>query len=205
MDLSAKFFRLLFPSAIFQSAGNHVYLTFDDGPHPVATPAVLEILRQFDARATFFVTGSRVREFPGLVRRMIEDNHRIGNHAFHHKNIIFQPRKAILEDIRLCNQAVTDAVGLTPTLFRPPFGYYDRRVLSVVRTLGMRLVHWSHDVRDFTGKATPHSMHRIAERVAKGSILLLHDNDSTASSIPSYLPSLVESLKTRGFTFDALD
>jgi peptidoglycan/xylan/chitin deacetylase (PgdA/CDA1 family) len=204
MDLSARFFRLLFPTAIFEMTGPDVHLTFDDGPHPQATPAVLETLRRFDIRATFFVTGTRVREFAGTAKMIAADGHSIGNHAFHHKNMIFQSTKEIVENITHGNEAVADTTGLTPTLFRPPFGYYDYRILRIARSLGMRLVHWSHDTRDFKGNVGLASVHRIADRVKSGSILLLHDNDATSSVIRSLLPQLVEALKARGFTFAAL-
>lgn len=205
MDLSARLLRIIFPSAIFETTSDNIHLTFDDGPHPTATPAVLEILRKCDIRATFFLTGSRVREFPGLAKNIIADNHTIGNHAYHHNSMLFQPKNESLNDIVNCNAIIRETTGVTPTLFRPPFGYYDFRVAGVVRSLGMRLVHWSHDVRDFRRRTDANSIRRVAENVTKGSILLLHDNDATTSTITSYLPLLIDSLKTRGFSFASLD
>ncbi len=204
MDLSARFYRFLFPSAIFETTGNSVCLTFDDGPHPVTTPAVLDILRQFNIRATFFVLGIHAREFPDIVKAVAGEGHSIGNHAFHHTKMLYQSKSKILENILRGNEAVANAIGSAPTLFRPPYGYYDYRVLKTVQSLGMRLAHWSHDTRDFAGTLTEASARNIGSRVTPGSILLLHDNEATASSVRVYLPPLLESLKSRDFTFTPL-
>ncbi|HTP13145.1 MAG TPA: polysaccharide deacetylase family protein [Bacteroidota bacterium] len=205
MDFSARLFRLFVPSAVYEMDDGHVHLTFDDGPHPTATPEVLAELRRAGVRATFFVTGARVRELPDIARRVIQDGHSIGNHAFHHRNLFFQSSVHVRREVEECNQAVFDATGFTPTLFRPPFGYAHERLAGVVRSMGMRIVQWSHDVRDFTGKVDADSMHRVALRTRNGAILLLHDNDATATLVHSYVPLIIRLLRERGFTFSALD
>ncbi len=205
MDFSARLFRLLLPSATFLSADGHVHLTFDDGPHPTATPAVLEVLRNTRIRATFFVTGSRVREFPDMAKQIVRDGHSIGNHAFHHRNLVFRSAAYVKMEIEECNRAVREATGVTPSLFRPPYGYYQYRVIRVAQSLGMRVVHWSHDVRDFTGRVDAASLRKVVQRTSKGAILLLHDNEETASRVRTYVPLLIQFLQERGFTFNRLD
>ncbi len=204
MDLSARFFRIFFPPALFETSSDSIHLTFDDGPHPQATTAVLDVLRQSGIRATFFLTGERVVQFPELAKRIVEEGHTIGNHAYSHRAMIFASRKAIVKNIVDGNHAIKHATGVLPRLFRPPFGYYDLRMPGIVQSLGMKLVHWSHDVRDFARRPDNGSLGRISNSVTKGSILLLHDNDSTAQSINSYLPALIDLLKVRAYSFSPL-
>ncbi len=204
MDLSARFFRIVFPTSIFQTDSSAVHLTFDDGPHPEATSTVLDVLRDSGVQATFFLTGSRVRLYPDLAKRILAEHHCVGNHAYHHTNMVLSSSQSIAENIVAGNDAIAGATGIPPTLFRPPFGYYDHRIVRIVHSLGMTLIHWSHDTRDFSRNFDDSALHRVAQSVRPGSILLLHDNDATAPTIKTYLPRLIGLLHDRGFSFAAL-
>lgn len=205
MDFSAQVFRALFPSAVFNTQDGTVHLTFDDGPHPVATPKVLDILRRFDIRATFFLVGRHVQQLPHLAKQIVAEHHHVGNHSYNHTNLLLRSKKVICQEITKTNETICESTGITPTFFRAPYGFYDYRTVKVVQSLGMQLVHWTNDVRDYETACTASQAGERTRRVGRGSIVLLHDNDSTAEKITSFLPALIEELRNRGFAFAPRD
>jgi peptidoglycan-N-acetylglucosamine deacetylase len=163
-------------------AAGAVALTFDDGPHPEGTPAVLEILAQRGARATFFVVGEQVVKRPQLLARMLDAGHEVALHGYRHR---LQPRlsmRELAEDIRRGTAAIEDAIGLTPRLHRPPYGVYSPTGLEIVRERGMQPLLWSRWGKDWRKFTTPA---RIARRasvgLAAGDVVLLHDADFYSS------------------------
>jgi peptidoglycan/xylan/chitin deacetylase (PgdA/CDA1 family) len=206
LDLFSTVYKLFVPSATFSRSDDAVYLTFDDGPHPTATPTVLDILSTFRVKSTFFLLGSHARQFPRLARDIAADGHAIGNHSYHHINLAFRGKELIHREITTANDAIIQASGVTPKLFRPPFGFFGPRTVNIVESLGMRLVHWSNDPRDFEmTRDDQRSVAKIVRRIDKGSIVLLHDNDATADTIAAFLPLFITALQDRGLTFSSLD
>ena len=205
IDFAPKIYRRLFPSVTFDVPGNSVYLTFDDGPNPRATSKVLAVLNKFGVKACFFLLGRNAKEYPALVRAIADDGHTIGNHSFNHSNLVFRRKDFVRREIVLTNEVIKEACGSTPTLFRPPFGFFDLRTLNTIRSLGMRLVHWTNDTRDFEPHTNETHIGTMAHRIGKGSIILLHDNDATSGRIESVLPALIRSLLDRGHTISPLD
>ena len=205
IDLSSKIYRVLFPSVTFSGAGNAVHLTFDDGPHPTATSIVLNILKQFNLKSTFFLLGRQVEQFPELARLIAADGHTIGNHSFSHGNLVFRREGFVRREVTTTNELIFQTCGVKPKLFRPPFGFFDLRTLNIVESLEMRLVHWSNDSRDFESRTTEENIVNLIRRIDKGSIVLLHDNDSTAGKIGTILPTMIRGLLNRGLNFSSLD
>jgi peptidoglycan/xylan/chitin deacetylase (PgdA/CDA1 family) len=155
-----------------------VALTFDDGPHPEGTPAILELLARHRATATFFVVGEQVRRRPELLVRIREQGHQVALHGDRHR---LQPRlgrKALREDLRRGAAAIEDAVGAAPTWHRPPYGIYSASGLAATREAGMAPLLWSRWGKDWRRLTTPS---RIAARVTHGllpgDVILLHDAD----------------------------
>jgi peptidoglycan/xylan/chitin deacetylase (PgdA/CDA1 family) len=168
------------PAAQEQGA---IVLTFDDGPHPEGTPAVLQLLAAAGAHATFFVAGEQVVKRPALLRRVISEGHEVGLHCYRH---LPQPRLravALEQDITRATAAIEDAIGATPRLHRPPYGVYSPAGLALVRERGMEPLLWSRWGRDWRRFTTPA---RIARRASvglvAGDVLLLHDADYYSSS-----------------------
>ena len=153
-------------------------LTFDDGPHPEGTPAILELLARAGARATFFVVGEQVRRRPELVVEIAAAGHEVGLHGYRHRLQLRLSAAQIHEDTARGMAAIEDATGALATLHRPPYGIYSPAGLRAARGVGLRPLLWSRWGKDWRRFTTPN---RIASRVLTGllagDVILLHDAD----------------------------
>ena len=174
-----------------------VLLTFDDGPHAQATPAVLDVLARYDARAVFFVVGSRVHRAPHLLKRIVEQGHVLGNHSFEHP-LGAQPGPIrYYRDVERCQAMVERWSGTRPRLFRPPLGQLSVSSLLAPRFSGLTPVLWSVDSNDWRMRH-PDDIPATADRLMKAlsghplrDIILFHDeNAQTASLLEAVLPQL---------------
>ncbi len=118
-------------------------LTFDDGPNPAITPKLLDLLDRYNAKATFFLIGRYVRECPELVKETVARGHLIGNHTETHPNLLRHTRREIRIELRLCHDAISNALGAPPKWFRPPYGMRNPWVIPAARELGYRTVMWT--------------------------------------------------------------
>jgi peptidoglycan-N-acetylglucosamine deacetylase len=154
-----------------------VALTFDDGPNPAATPALLDLLERHDACATFFVTGEHVRAFPELTREIGERGHTIGNHTDTHPQLVFRSASEITAQLDRCDDAIREATGKGPRWMRPPFGFRGPLLNGAVRRRGgAGVVMWSVLAWDWKPRA-PETVIGHLQRVRGGDIVLLHDGD----------------------------
>lgn len=177
-----------------------VAITFDDGPHPEGTPAILEVLAAHRALATFFVVGEQVIRRPELVRRMLSEGHGVALHGFRHRVQIRLSRRQIEDDIARGTAAIEDAAGITPTVHRPPYGIYSPAGLEVARDAGLQPLLWSLWGKDWRRFTTPERIARSAVNDPRaGDVLLLHDADyysarnshrRTAGALPTILTTL---------------
>ena len=152
-------------------------LTFDDGPNPSATPALLDLLERNGARATFFLMGRHVRAFPELAGEIAARGHMIGNHTESHPNLIFLSPARLKEELSRCHEAIESATGVRPLWVRPPFGFRGPQFDAVVRRLGYAgVATWSKLVRDWRPQP-PEPVIRRLRRAVGGDIVLLHDGD----------------------------
>lgn len=153
-------------------------LTFDDGPNPAVTPALLDLLDQHDARATFFLMGSRVRAFPEITREIAARGHTIGNHTETHANLTFLTPAKLRAELNRCSEAIHAAIGGEElSWMRPPFGFRGPQLGAVVRGLGYSgVAMWSKWAWDWMPQPASRVIHRL-RRVFGGDILLLHDGD----------------------------
>ncbi len=175
-----------------------VWLTFDDGPHPEATPAVLEILRAHDVKATFFLVGEQIRATGSLAGEIRAAGHQIAVHADHHQSILRKSRAWVADDLARAEQAIEPTVAL----HRAPLGIYTGRGLKEVEARGWRPQLWSRDGQDWTARATGRSIaDRIERGVGHGDVLLLHDADTYSvpgihhamlAALPRILATLAE-------------
>lgn len=159
-----------------------VALTFDDGPHPDGTPAMLEALAQLDAVATFFLTGEQVARHPDIARAVVRAGHDVGVHGYRHLLLTLRTPAAAAEDLRKARTAIERATGATPRLYRPPYGVASPAALLAARRLGLRPVLWSRWARDWERRATAASVAALATADLRGGeIVLLHDADHYAA------------------------
>jgi peptidoglycan-N-acetylglucosamine deacetylase len=152
-------------------------ITFDDGPNPAATPRVLEILLKYNATATFFLIGQRVRAFPGLAREIASRGHGIGNHTETHPSLTFLTAGRISDELQRCDDAIMAATGKSPRWMRPPFGYRSPLLDSIVRRRGgAGVAMWNVAARDWRTHSAEPVIQRL-HRARGGDIVLLHDGD----------------------------
>lgn len=187
------------------TAGGEGYaLTFDDGPHPQGTPAVLEILAAAGVRATFFVVGEQLRRNPAAAREIVAAGHRVGLHCDRHRNLLRLAPWQVRADIDRAQATIEDLLDCSPALYRPPYGVLNATALRLARRRGWRTLLWSDWGRDWEADATPATIAaRATARASAGSVLLLHDADDYSSPgswrrTASALPRVIETLAERG-------
>lgn len=153
-------------------------MTFDDGPNGADTAAILDVLRDEDVRATFFVVGKAAEQQPELLYRMVRDGHALGNHSWSHAHLNVQTRAAIRRELRRTDEAIFAATGGTTQLVRPPFGARSFLVLDELRRLGYTCVLWSVPLaREWDGPDAGVVAGRLLAGTTDGAILALHDGD----------------------------
>jgi peptidoglycan/xylan/chitin deacetylase (PgdA/CDA1 family) len=163
--------------ALPESAGG-VALTFDDGPHPAGTPAVLDLLARAGARATFFMVGEQVLRRPALACEVLAAGHVIALHGFRHRLQVRLGTAAVAEDLRRGQEALGEAVGQAPRWHRPPYGIYSPAGLQAARSAGLRPLLWSKWGKDWRKFTTPPRIAaRATRRAGPGDVILLHDAD----------------------------
>jgi peptidoglycan/xylan/chitin deacetylase (PgdA/CDA1 family) len=204
MRYDARILQLLFPSVLYSTTAAGIYLTFDDGPHPTATPAVLNILRERNIRATFFFLGQNVRQYPDIARQVAAEGHHIGNHSYTHTNLFFKDKEFIRKEIIQTEDILELNLGKRTRYFRPPYGYFNLSVLNVLKEIGSTCVLWSIDSKDYRLTRQFDIERRVIPHASNGSIFLFHDNKETAQKLHSYLPFLLDTLLEQGFVFKPL-
>ncbi|HET6998515.1 MAG TPA: polysaccharide deacetylase family protein [Solirubrobacterales bacterium] len=184
--------------------GEGVALTFDDGPHPQGTPAVLEALREAGASATFFLAGEQVLKRPALVAETVAAGHRIELHCHRHRNQLRLTPRQLLADADRAKAAIEEAGGQEIADYRPPYGIFSAAGLRAVRSRGWRPVLWSRWGRDWTRHATAESIAgRASTGIGAGDIVLLHDADYYSAPgswvrTAAALPIILGELEARG-------
>src|SRR3989441_7492391 len=164
----------LFGATLCQTASpRKLALTFDDGPNPAITPKLLDLLDRYKAKATFFLIGSFVRECPDLVEETTARGHAIGNHTELHPNLLWRNPTHVRVELRLCHNAIRDAIGAPPKWFRPPYGMRNPWVVPAARELGYRTGMWTLLPGDWREKPAEWLIPRlqpIAERAQRSAM-----------------------------------
>jgi len=190
------------PQITFNSVyvdGPFIALTFDDGPHGSLTPKLLDLLAARKIKATFFVVGQCVVEYPALVARAVREGHEIANHSWSHPNLGKMGDDGVRRELQKTHDAVKTAAGVTMTLMRPPYGSITARQKGwIYDTFGYRVIIW--DVDPFDWKRPGHAVvtSRIVNQTVPGSIILAHDIH--AATIEA-MPATLEQLQAKGFKF----
>jgi len=215
--LGAAGFGAYYPNAwIFGPVTGHgptgrreLYLTFDDGPNPVATDAVLEFLGRHDIPATFFMVGEHVRRFPEVARRVAAAGHEIGNHTDHHVKLHRLGPARIRAELVAAHHTIADVVGRAPTTFRAPHGFRNPFVGLTARELGYRVFGWTFGVWDTDLPGAAVIERRTLRRIQPGAIILLHDGDGydpvgDRSQTAAALAGIIRGGLDQGYVFKSL-
>ncbi len=179
-----------------------VALTFDDGPDPAHTPAILDLLEAADVRASFFLIGRRARAWPDVARRIAAAGHDVGNHSWSHRSLWLSGPRATREEIEQGHAAVAEAAGQAPRFFRPPWGLANLAMFPVLARLGTPLVLWTAQPEGLRAVAPDRQLARALGRARPGAIYDLHDADGVAGAgarLAAYLPRLIEGLRAAGY------
>jgi peptidoglycan/xylan/chitin deacetylase (PgdA/CDA1 family) len=179
-------------------------ITFDDGPHPEGTPAVLEALAEADARATFFLCGEQVERDPALAAEIVAAGHTAAVHGYRHRNMLRLAPSTFVDDLERGIAAIEDATGSRPELYRPPYGIFSYPGMVEVQARGLRSLLWSrwgHDWR--AGRAPAEIAAEVTRELDAGDVLLLHDADHYSEpgcwrGTVAALPMVVERIRSTG-------
>lgn len=180
------------------------FLTFDDGPHPEGTPAVLEALKRGGATATFFLVGEQVVRFPELAAEIAGAGHSIGLHGYRHRNQLRLSPAAIDEDSRRGAEAIASATGIRARMYRPPYGIFSAGGLALMRRRGWETLLWSRWGRDWRARTSAEAIaSRATEGLGAGDVVLLHDSDAYSADgswrrTADALPLVLEEMARRG-------
>lgn len=191
-----------------RSAGekrNYVSLTFDDGPNRRYTPKILDILKEFDIKATFFIVGKNAKKNPFILRRILDEGHDIGNHTYSHPVSPVIKSGLIEKEIKITEKIIKNIAGCKPYLFRPTWGPWDmnsRKMLETTERLGYLPVRWSISSMDWLGIKKVIKYKVLCRRIRHGDIFLFHDGIerspvSKRESTVESLPKILHTLKSR--------
>lgn len=195
------------PRRLFVTSGSPreqvVYLTFDDGPEPEHTPHLLDVLREHDVPATFFLIGERAAAHTSLVKRMAAEGHAIGHHSYLHDRPEAVSPETLADEVHRSRSVLSDVLGYRPTLFRPPYGRVSPAKLARLWCAGQCVVLWNVDSNDFSCASAGEVRALFRKQpLEAGDIVLMHDNHPYAGD---FLPELIETTRASGLRFDSLE
>ena len=193
-----KFIQALFPSLVWrkETLDKEIWLTFDDGPTPEVTPWILSILKKENVKATFFLVGQQIEEFPELVGAIIKDGHKIANHSYSHKNGWLTNKEKYLEDIDNCQELMPNN-----KLFRPPYGKITKAQIAVLKEK-YKIILWDVLSYDFKQNTSPKKVQEnIIQNTTSGSIIVMHNNQMSFKNLEPILEKTIQQLRAKGYNF----
>lgn len=187
-----------------------VALTFDDGPYPPYTEQILDILKENNVPATFFIIGRNAQKHPELVQRIAAEGHQIGNHTYDHVDLLKADRGKVAYEVDTTTKILTELTGNAPHAVRPPHGFRDAVVLDMMAERNLKVVEWSIMSRDWTNPGVDAIVSRTVEKVKNGSIILLHDGDgveqkSSRQETVAATRLIIHELLAKGYKFVTVD
>ena len=177
-----------------------VALTFDDGPDPDYTKEILDILKQKNVKATFFVIGKNVPQNSSLLRRMVSEGHEIGNHGYTH---IYGQLK-LIEELKRTDQSVYSATGIHPHFYRPPGGFVTKGQIELIKNQDYVVTLWSVDSGDWRKPGVERIVTNVVQKVFPGSIVLLHDGGGFRNQTVLAMEQVIDKLSAEGYRFVTL-
>jgi peptidoglycan-N-acetylglucosamine deacetylase len=180
---------------------NEVALTFDDGPNPVYTPQVLEILGRYDIRATFFCIGLSTMDKDKDIARIADLGHYVGNHTWSHPFLPDITAAELREQVERTNEALARVTGQAPSYVRPPYGALNKRILNWWSAIPDTIAMWDVGADDWAAPEADVIAKRVLDQTQPGSVILLHDGGGDRSNTVAALPAIIEGLLERGLSF----
>ena len=198
-----KFVTWFYPKRIwaFSRSEPKVYLTFDDGPIPEITPWVLNELKNYNAKATFFCIGENISKHPDIFELVRKEGHEIGNHTYHHLKGTKTETTAYINDAKKAE----DHMGYRPSLFRPPYGKMTRKQANAIEGLGYHVVMWDVISYDWDKTISKNQcLNNVLENIRPGSIVVFHDSLKAERNLRYVLPKVLEHIKKQGWKAEKL-
>jgi peptidoglycan/xylan/chitin deacetylase (PgdA/CDA1 family) len=203
------FVKKIFPNYVWDIPNNEnkVFLTFDDGPTPEITEWVLEELKRYNAKATFFCIGNNIEKHPEIFEKVIKEGHSIGNHTFNHLKGWKTSIEEYVENVALCSNQIaekkslnSDFLNLPSTFFRPPYGKIKPSQSKKLRALGYKIIMWDIISFDFNIETSKEKcLENVIKNVQSGSIIVFHDSLKAEKNLKYALPKTLKFLKERGY------
>ena len=199
-----EFLRRFLPGDVWEISSEEptLYLSFDDGPHPQITGFVLDELRKWNAKATFFCIGKNVKQYPEMYRQILEEGHSVGNHTMHHLNAWSVKEEVYLEDVAEAKTYIDS------DLFRPPYGKITRFLQKrlAAPAYGMKTIMWSLLSADFDAKVSPEKcLNNVVLRAKSGDIIVFHDSEKAKEKIEFALPRTLQYFNEKGYAFKRIE
>ncbi|WP_261300716.1 polysaccharide deacetylase family protein [Paenibacillus andongensis] len=184
--------------------GKQVALTFDDGPDNHFTSQILDLLKKNNVKATFFIVGEKAKANPEVVKRIVNEGHVIGNHSWDHSNFTKMSTEEMNQQISKTQDELNAIVGFRPTLFRPPYGALNNAEVMAISSMGLSIIDWSVDTRDWAGTSTQQILKNVKKELKPGGIILQHcaiGKKESLSNTVNALEQMIPLLKNEGYTF----
>ena len=178
-----------------ETATKKIALTFDDGPHPIYTPMLLEGLKKRNVKVTFFLMGTAAEQYPDIVKQIADEGHLIGNHTFHHVSLENAGEGTIEREVLSANELIEEISGEYPQFIRPPFGQCDKQIESQT---GMLCVLWDIDPLDWCTPDASKVVQRVLKNAREDGIILMHDQYKT-SVMAAF--TIIDELQKQGYEF----
>lgn len=196
--------RKILPSGYWQNEEEHVHLTFDDGPTPETTPALVKMLSERNIKATFFFTGENARKHRDLVAMAADHGHEVGNHSYSHQFCYVENLEKFSRGIDLTNKIIEESTGIKPTVYRPPFGIIDQKRADLIHSRDMRLVYWGALAEDWKAIGDDEIVRRINKQMEPGTIIVLHEMARIKTQCLNATVRIIDQALEDGYRFDPI-
>jgi len=184
---------------------NHVSITFDDSPNPEFTPQVLSLLKEYNAKATFFCIGKNAEKYPSLVLRIIDEGHTVGNHTYSHAaNFDFYSTERVISELKETNRIFEEKTNLKLKLFRPAYGITNPNIKRALQKTGHLSIGWSKRSFDTTSLSENIILKRVTQNLVKGDVILLHDASEKTVKVLEQLLLFLNANDLQSVTVDQL-
>jgi peptidoglycan/xylan/chitin deacetylase (PgdA/CDA1 family) len=187
-----------------------IALTFDDGPNPLSTPQILNILEKKKIKATFFIIGDNAKKYPELLKKIYKDGHEIELHSNSHSRLLpLFFKKAIRAEIEKNIKIIKKQINFTPSYFRPPWGRSSPWMTNEIKKMNLKIALWSIDLKDWSGTSPEKMLKMFEKKIKPGGIILLHDGEGKKKvkmeNTIKALPKIIDLAKARGYHFVTLN
>lgn len=185
-----------------------VALTFDDGPDHKYTEQILDILKEYDVKATFFLVGTQVKKYPEIAKRIVDEGHALGNHSWSHADLTKLSAKDLAQQIDKTQQIIKQATGVSPRLMRAPYGALSKSVLETIHKADMKHVAWTVDTKDWAGTSVSDMYKNVMSNTRKDGIILMHSFGGRKDALDhtvKLLPKIIKDLQKDGYDLVTVD